>query len=350
MSKDFSRKKVLIYISNLEVGGAQNMVYELVRKITNYDIEILCHSERPNNHIAEKLEKLCKITFLNFKGKTTFSIIFNTLKAISKIRPDVIHCHLGTVANGIIWCILHRKKCVVTVHTKPKEAFNRINELMLKVGLSTKMTTVVAVSKENLEECKKYYRSNNIELINNGIDFYKYKKVQHPIFTFIHVARQDKNKNASFIIDCFKKVLDSGIEAKLLLVGDGVEHINLLTKVQTLNLSNYVKFTGNVPNTEYYYSISDCFLLASHREALPLTCLEALATGIPIISTNVGGIKDIVTNNGYLIQDGDFENYCSAMINVIKHPIKNIDSFSKIIGMDFSSELMAKKYENIYSK
>lgn len=78
-------------------------------------------------------------------------------------------------------------------------------------------------------------------------------------------------------------------------------------------LYKVVTMPGNVSNVEDYYALADVYVQASHREALPLTTLEAMAAGLPIISTDVGGMKDIFKDNGILISDNDDTALLCAM-------------------------------------
>ena len=102
---------------------------------------------------------------------------------------------------------------------------------------------------------------------------------------------------------------------------------------------------------EDYYAISDVYVQTSQREALPMSILEAMAAGLPIISTNVGGIRDVVKQNGYLIEDGDYDALIEKMTS--QHNMTNADRSvlsgqSRILVDGFSAEKMAKKYEDIF--
>ncbi len=324
------------------------MVYELSRKIRKCDVQILCHSYREGNTLEEKIENEIPVTYLNQNGRSSFRTFVKNMKILTKINPDVIHAHMGVAAISIIWCWIHHKKCVITIHTRPDMAFSKLNQKIVRYALKKKKVTVVAVSKQNQELCRSYYNEDDITFINNGIDIDRYYKKHHDQFTFIHVARQDRNKNAKFIIECFDDLLKEGYDARLLLLGDGPEHNTLIQQVNELGLNKYIKLVGNVSDTWNYFSISDCFLLASHREALPMTAIEALATGIPIISTDVGGLRDIVKGNGKIVSDNDKTEYKKAMISALKNKFRNTEEISKILVKEFSSMRMAEEYEHVY--
>lgn len=89
------------------------------------------------------------------------------------------------------------------------------------------------------------------------------------------------------------------------MVGDGELKQNIEYRIKKYNIDDKVVLVGNVSNVNYYLSNADIFVLSSDYEGLPLSILEAMASGLPIISTNVGGVADIVTNNGILVSAKD---------------------------------------------
>ncbi|MBR5165415.1 MAG: glycosyltransferase [Ruminococcus sp.] len=341
-------KRIVIYISDLNVGGAQNMVYELAKEIKGYEVVILVHSAKKNTFLEKKAEKELNVQYLGFDGKVTLSAVKASLKKLNELTPDIVHCHLGTVAFGILWCRKHNRKCVITAHTRPDMAFSKKNQLALKYGLSKGIVRLVAVSKENQSILIDHYKCKDVVCVNNGLDLKRYYSRPHSDFTFIHVARQDKNKNTAFILECFAEFLKRGNNALLYLLGDGEEHNNLIYQTQKLNIEPFVKFTGSVSNTEDYYAVSDCFLLASYREALPMTAVEAIASGLSIVTTNVGGMKDIVRSNGFLVAVDDKEEYVLAMEKAMKIDKEQLSKIDREIAKEFSSEKMAQGYEMIY--
>lgn len=340
-------KKLLLYIGNLEIGGAQRVVYELVKNVKEYEVFVLVHSSDPKNSLSEKIVKEADVRFLNIEGSLTVKNFFKVMKAIRKIDPDVVHCHLGVVYLGYFWCRLHKRKCVATVHTRPDAAFNGNNLKAIRSGLKRRDLELVAVSEENRRLCNEFFKTDSVHFVNNGVDISKFYRKEHEGFAFINVARQDENKNQKLIVDCFSRLIAEGFSVKLYLLGDGPEHSALKNYAAELGVSERVVFTGNVGNVEDYYALSDCFLLSSHREALPMTAIEACAAGLPVISTDVGGMKDIVSNNGTLVKDGDSEAFYDAMKNaVIKGKFRCLESIET--AKLFSSKKMAEQYESIY--
>ena len=211
---------------------------------------------------------------------------------------------------------------------------------------------LVAVSEENKRLADQYFKLKvPCEFVNNGVDLKRFYHKEHELFTFINVARQDDNKNQKILIEAFKKVHEIYSNTKLILVGDGPNHEMLQALCGELGVQDDVLFTGNIANAEDYYAISDVYVQTSHREALPMSILEAMAAGLPIISTNVGGIKDVVKQNGYLIDDGDDDALLETMMllhNMTTANENRLSDQSKILVDGFSAGKMAKKYEDIF--
>lgn len=350
------KKKLLIVLTSFDMGGAQNMVYELLRCIdrNKFEVSVLCYGTRANNTLTEKLEEIQYVKYLNIVGKITPVALFKVLREITKNKPDVVHAHLGGTVFAVIWGLLHRKPIVVTAHTKPEKAFSKSILPFLKRGIKKNIVRLVAVSKENQLMLMQYFGldTDKCAAVNNGINIDRYYRKAHETFTFINVGRQDENKNQAAIIRCFAKLYREKHPIKLYLVGDGDRHKMLIEEADKLGVKNCVVFTGNVGNTEDFYALSDCYVQASHREALPLTALEAMATGLPIISTDVGGMKDIVSDgNGYLVNDNDEDALYKAMKKILTASSEEQSAFGKAslkIVENYSAKRMAQCYEKMY--
>lgn len=153
------------------------------------------------------------------------------------------------------------------------------------------------------------------------------------------------------LIEAFKRVHDIHNNMQLILVGDGPNHGMLQSRCSELGIQDDVLFTGNIENAEDYYAVSDVYVQTSHREALPMSILEAMAAGLPIISTNVGGIKDVIRQNGYLIKDNDRNALIEKMIglyNMTERDRNALSILSRTLVEEFSATKMAQKYEGIF--
>lgn len=350
-------KKLLIIIGALNMGGAEHMVYELVKFINKeeYTPEILCYGKPLGNSLEAAVSGVCKVRYVGISGKIGFGAMRRVFAAIKEASPDVIHAHLGGVTFAMPWCFLHRVPLCITVHSRPDRAFSSQNRRMLKLLKGFLKLKVIAVSKENLSLVRDYYRLSEKKcgFINNGIDVGRFYRAEHGKFTFINVARQDENKNQIAIIRAIYELKMTGKDVKLLLVGDGPESESLKKATEELRISDSVEFTGLVSDPSKYYAQSDVYVQASFREALPLSVLEAMAAGLPIIATDVGGLCDVVTDNGILVKAGDGRALFSAMKRIMdstdaEYTLMSESSKSTVNG--YSSVRMAELYEQVYKE
>ena len=349
------KTKILLLINKLGIGGAENMVYNLAKELTamGENVSIVCCGSRLNNALESKVESVCNVIYLNLNGRVTFQSYWTVLRELKRQKPDVIHAHLGGVVFAALLSILLKIPLVITAHTRPDVAFPKKIVPVLKFCMKFTNCKMVAVSKENLLPLKKYFGGceQKYAYVNNGIDLSRFYRKQHEDFTFINVARQDENKNQIAILKAFTELYKENKKIKLYLVGDGPCHKMLKQEISKYGLENVVIMPGNVSNVEDYYALADAYVQASHREALPLTTLEAMAAGLPIISTDVGGMKDIVKDNGILISDNDNAALLCAMRQFLQCEESERTRLGEIsfeIVKEYSSAEMAKRYMELY--
>ena len=355
MNSSTSRRRLLIIINALSMGGAEQMVYQLVRSLNKeYQPQILCYGSFQGNALEAKIEKVCPVKYLGIKSRIGIKEYRLVFSAIKELNPDIVHAHQGGVTFALPWCALNKKPLCVTVHSKPEKAFSKANTALIRMMKGALKLKMVAVSKENLPLVKSYYKlkDNLCTFVNNGIDTKHFYKTPHDNFTFINVARQDQNKNQAGILKAFSDIHKAHNSARLILVGDGPCHESLKESASELGVSDAVKFTGLVSDAAEYYAASDVYLQYSFREGLPLSVLEAMASGLPIISTNVGGLKDVVNKNGVLITAGNDDELISVMRKMItasSDELAAMSEISKELVLEYSAESMAEKYKDIYN-
>jgi glycosyltransferase involved in cell wall biosynthesis len=246
---------------------------------------------------------------------------------------------------------------LATVHTDPSATFYRECErIVFSLLVFFHRIVLIGISKYNAELIKKRWRLNDniVKYVNNGIDLNGYYKKPHEKFTFTNVSRQDKNKNQSLILRAFARLCSdtSKGSVKLFLVGGGETHKTLRNEAVRLGIKEFVEFTGYIDNVKEHLALSDVYISSSHREGFPLSVIEAMASGLPVIATDAGGVRDLVRNNGILIADDDEEGLLTAM-----KELKNNEELRSSMGMksiemarEYSSYEMAMKYTCLYDE
>ena len=165
-----------------------------------------------------------------------------------------------------------------------------------------------------------------------------------------HVSNFRKVKRVDDVLRVFAEV-NKKIPAKLILVGDGPERYNCERICRELNLCDRVIFLGKVRDTSHVLEIADAFLLPSETESFGLAALEAMAVGVPVISSNTGGIPEVNIHgySGFLSDVGDIEDMANNMMVLLKEG--NLQTFKKNArdrSKVFSLDAILPMYENIY--
>ena len=165
-----------------------------------------------------------------------------------------------------------------------------------------------------------------------------------------HISNFRKVKRVDDVVRVFA-LLNKAIPSKLILVGDGPERYLCERLCREFNLCDKVIFFGKVRDTTHVLEIADVFLLPSETESFGLAALEAMAVGVPVISSNTGGIPEVNIHgySGYLSNVGDVEDMAKNMIHLL-HP-DNLPTFkinAKERSKEFSLEKILPLYEEIY--
>ena len=154
------------------------------------------------------------------------------------------------------------------------------------------------------------------------------------------------------VIRIFAKVVKTR-PSKLIFVGDGPERYHCEMLCRELSLCEHILFLGKVRDTSHVLNISDVFMLPSETESFGLAALEAMAVGVPVISSNTGGIPEVNLNgvSGFLSDVGDIDEMAKNTLHVLED--EHLHTFkhnAKKQAENFSLDLILPMYEEIYSK
>lgn len=350
--------RLTVFLGSFTVGGGQQVVYEILKKLdrNQADVTVICYEGRVHTPLEAAVEKLVKLVYLNESGTITLGKARTVFSAIDQSKPDVVHVHLGGMAYAVPWALLRHKPLLITAHAKPEKAFPPRALPLIRWGLRRDCIRIAAVSEENQWALQRFLgiEDRRIVLVNNGIDTERFYREAHEHFTFINVGRQDENKNQMMILRAFARLRASFDNLRLILAGDGPVHQQMLEQAEALGVGESVEFPGMVSCVEEYYAVSDVYVQSSYREALPMSILEAMAAELPIVATDVGGLRDIVKGNGVLIQPGDEDALYDAMRSLYCMGQAERAEMGKhsrsIVKQGYSSEDMARQYLQMYQE
>jgi glycosyltransferase involved in cell wall biosynthesis len=171
----------------------------------------------------------------------------------------------------------------------------------------------------------------------------------------INVGNLYPVKGQRNLIKAFAKVHESFPTALLSIVGRGDLERELKNEIAKLALENNVILHGFKDNVNKFLCQGDLFVLASLSEGLPISILEAMASGVPVISSDVGGIRELVSHNetGLLVPAGDEKALADAIISTLSNPSKGLEmtkNASRMVEKRFSVNKMVSSYQDLYDR
>ena len=331
--------------------------FEFRRKQDLEDIGVICHDLhlKRNPFNWRNISAIVKLTRL-FKYE----------------KFEMIHCH--TPMGGVVGRIagkLAQIPCVIyTAHGFHFfKGSGRINWLLyypIEKMLAKWTDYLILLNDEDYTIGKTFGVRKSINWISGftsikkfsiDLDKDEYRKkieLKPSDFVFICVAELIKRKNQIQIIESLSKLVKNGHypEVRCLFVGDGELSSSLQKKVNELNLNEVVKFLGFRKEIPELLKIADVSILVSYQEGLPVFGLESLATGLPLIATDIRGSQDLVSDykNGILVRPDDIDGTISAMKYMIDNPVflKEMGLKSKEMSLQYDESINLEKTKKVY--
>lgn len=282
---------------------------------------------------------------------------------------DLVHTH-GYFADicAIPVARMLGIKTITTCHgfifnNNKLKLYNKLNVCAIKL-----CHRVIAVSEDikdqlvaaGLKPLKITVISNAVEAEFDGSEIARLRKskrnelqIKDDEFVVGFLGRLSAEKGVEFLIDAVTGLVDDGLPIRLLIVGEGDERKNLEAQVAQKSIAHRVIFAGFQSNTESWLSSFDLFALPSLTEGTPMALLEAMAMGVPVVASNIGGVPKVVTDaqNGLLVESGSSESIIKAISRILHDPIlseKMSTEAQKEVKAGYQIGSWAGKIEKLY--
>jgi len=282
------------------------------------------------------------------------------------MSPDVCHVNVLTRAAGLPW-LLWKTKGIPYVISEHWTRYGRENSFPYGKlhGLISKLfvkdaACLCPVSCNLLESMKSQGLVNRrAEIVGNVVDtdvFYNTKKPHTDIVQFVHVSfLKDYQKNISGVLRALSSVNRFLDNWRLVIVGDGIDRDVLLELPEKLGLSSQVEFVMMKQERELAEILraSDCLLMFSRFENQPVSMLEALACGLPVIGTDVGDIPRLLSDGrGVCVKSEDENALADAILNIVaqrgEENTAEIENRVRYISENHSMAVISRKFDAIY--
>ncbi|MFA5410564.1 MAG: glycosyltransferase family 4 protein [Candidatus Omnitrophota bacterium] len=352
--------------SHLDIGGISSYVLTLGKglKKRGHNLYVATSSGELLGRLREE-----GVTYIPIPIKTkselspkVFISLVKLLKVTKEKNIDIIHAH--TRVTQVLACLLSRysgKPFISTCHGFFKRRLSR--RIFPCWGKK-----VIAISGQVKEHLVKDFgvEEEKIKIIHNGIDIERYTKhdarysIQKrkelglssaPVIGII--ARLSDVKGHVYLLEAMKSVLENMPQAQLLIVGKGRMQRELAGLSRQLGIKRSVFFIPPVLDTAEILPVMDVFVMPSLKEGLGLALMEAMAQGLAVVGSRVGGIKSLIQDgkNGILVEPADVAGLSEAILRLLNDAKKRADlgvDARNFIRESFSQEEMIKETEGVY--
>ena len=362
--------KVLHVVPSFGLGGMEKIICAIINHTyLAYRHQILSLDSNYDAFQWVKSDHVEKIKFSKMGGFVDF--ISNLHKIIRHLSPDLLMTY-NWGAIDAIWIarfagikhIVHNEHGF-SIEEAKTTLWKRDLCRLLVYRMASVLITVSSPLKASLR--KRYWlRDKHIQVIPNGINPNYYSgdqvvrqhirqelKLAEDDFVVVFSGRLDPVKNFDLLLDVFEHCHAMDSKVKLLIIGDGPERQRIEGLCLQKNMRHSVVMVGQKLEVLPYLRAGDVFLLTSLTEQMPLTILEAMSVGLPVIASDVGEIRHIIKDgtDGFLrdIRDG-WEAFTSAVLRLKGSPEQQAMSEAaraKVVG-GFHETLMGQRYEAIF--
>ncbi|HWP45678.1 MAG TPA: TIGR03088 family PEP-CTERM/XrtA system glycosyltransferase [Candidatus Limnocylindrales bacterium] len=363
--------KIMHVLTSLNIGGLENGVVNLINKMDpdKFKHMICCISR--SGQSAEKLIRKDVEIFEMKKGEARELLLpLRVARLFRKVKVDIVHTRNWGAIDGIIGAKLAGIPIVVHGEhgrdiTDPYGTNKKKN--LIRKGLSCFVDGYITVSKELKEWLvdKVGIKGEKVHVIYNGVDTVKFNPYDKGLIRAKYnytdrdiilgtVGRLDPIKDQQLLIKAFAQLNARYYNSTLLIIGDGPCWRDLEKLANDLGIRKSVRFLGARMDVAELLKLLDIFVLPSLAEGISNTILEAMATGIPVVATHVGGNPELVVNGetGYLFPKEDLATLLKVLEGYILNPAimkeHGMAGRQRVVNR-FSLDRMVANYESFYT-
>ena len=362
--------KIVHVVYSLEMGGAEVLVAQLCRiqRASGHTVSICAYSKL--GPLGEELASEGFLIYVPGEAHPARTMLRNFLH-FRQLRPDVIHMHNpAPTLQAAIPAWLTGTSCVLaTRHSLVAPPYDRREEIKFSLVARLACDWVVGICDITCANLRGAPLApvRRIRRVYNGVRPVRHLEATDPDallpgetatatpkpFTLLFVGRMAEVKDLGTLIRGFAIALKTAPAMRLWLVGDGPARKEMEALANELGVADHVRFWGQTMDTARFYTAADCFVMSSVSEGLPMSLLQAMSAGLPSITTDVGGMAEVIglAQCGLLTPVGQPEPYAEAILQMASDEL--LRSHYSANGLTayhqhFTLEQMDKAYMELY--
>ena len=360
--------KIVYFITELSIGGAQTALYRLLKGMNRerYDLHVVC-LYNGDSYIAEQIRALSIPVYdLGMDSKVRLDAFVRLFWYLKSDKPSILHTWMfhANIPGRLIGRFARVPVIISSERTMGQEGF--IRRLFNRVTVSL-VDRVICVSRSVADFAAQTIKipKSKLLVVPNGITLAEYDnlpgresaraafKLDAHAVIIGAIGRPRPVKGYEILLDAFARVALVDSTAHLLFVGEGPSRLILKTKVSSLGLNERVTFLDDQIDITRLLPAINLLAIPSLFEGMPNVALEAMAAGLPIIATSVGGTPEVVVDGktGYLVPPRNPDALADAILKLLDNPdlcLRMGRAGRERVKKHFSIERTIKKTEQIY--
>ncbi len=357
--------RVLFMQTDMRIGGAEMVTANIIRRLDRdrFAPELCCL--KGLGEIGEELSKEVPTYHNLLRNKYDLRVLPRLISLLRSRGIDAV----VTVGAGdkMFWGRLAARRARVPVvvsalhSTGWPDGVGRLNRMLTRI---TDGFIAVAVSHGEYLVKQESFPEERVTVIPNGVDTTKFAPIGNATFVRQElgipadvpvvgiVAALRPEKNHELFLEMARRVVRQLPNAQFLLVGDGLRRGPLEQRAAEIGLTSQVHFLGSRNDVPRLLGVMDVFALTSHNEANPISILEAMSVGVPVVSTDVGSIHEAVieAETGFLVPAGDCSQLTDRVLDLLTDTTRRRamgDAAREHVAKHWSIEAMVSGYERL---
>jgi L-malate glycosyltransferase len=300
----------------------------------------------------------------------TLALASKMVEVVKYEKLEILHCHYAIPHATSAYLAkqmlnIPQLKVITTLHGTDITLVGLEPSFLPTIKFSIEQSDgVTAVSRFLREKTLTHFGiEKDIEVIPNFVDINKYKRIDASKVRnewapanekiLAHTSNFRPVKRVQDVIRIFSAV-QKKVPSKLILIGDGPDRSLCEMLCRELEIDEHVKFLGKQLEIVDLLSAADLFLMPSQSESFGLSALEAMACGVPVVSTSVGGLPELNIHNqtGFIAEIGDVERMARYAVDLLTNPVKhkNFSEAARKRAMEFNQDTIVTLYERYYQR